>query len=221
MLPSRLDGRRYVVEMAVLLALSALSFGQSASAAAATAPQASSDAGDSLGAAARKAKAQNAVHAKKVFTDEDMDAKAGPLPRLKMDGAENADEVMAAIAKYKLTHTPQQTEEAVRGWYDRYDQELAAAIQETIDVRSLRSANMSNGNELCQHTQDYEDYAHCQSRQVAEQRGARQDQAEINNNNNVVVRIQHSFMKIRVGLTQNGVRYDWFKVRTSNNIDRF
>jgi hypothetical protein len=56
---------------------------------------------------------------------------------------------------------------------------------------------------------------------MAEQRGAQHDRTEISNNTNVVVRIQHSFMKIRVGLTQNGLRYDWFKVRTTNNIDRF
>lgn len=56
---------------------------------------------------------------------------------------------------------------------------------------------------------------------MAEQRGAQHDRTEISSNTNVVVQIQHCFMQIRVGLTQNGLRYDWFKVRTMNKIDRF
>jgi hypothetical protein len=238
LLPYRCTRRRYLaglpVLLAVVLAFSAISFAQgtsssspssaspaAASPAAPPADQTSSDTSNSLAGAARKAKAQNTTHAKKVFTDEDMELQAGPLPRLKMDGAENADDVTAAIAKYKLTHTPQETEDVVRAWYDRYDSELAAAIQSNLDTTSLRAANMNNGNELCQQNQDYEDYQHCLSRQRAEQRGAQHDRTEISSNTNVVIRIQHSFMKIRVGLTQNGLRYDWFKVRTSNNIDRF
>lgn len=66
------------------------------------------DSDTSIAAAARSAKAQKAAHAKKVVTDEDMKAFAGPLPRLKMDGPENADEVVTAIEQYKLTHTPEQ-----------------------------------------------------------------------------------------------------------------
>lgn len=100
--------------------------------------------------AARNATAQNAPHAKKVFTDKDMELQAGPLPRLKRDGAENADDVTAAIAKYKLTHTSQETEDVVHAWYDRYDSELAAAIQANLDTTSLRAANVNNGYELCQ-----------------------------------------------------------------------
>jgi hypothetical protein len=230
LLPYRYTRRRDLAVLAVVLAFSVISFAQgtsssssqaSASPAAQPADQSSSDTGSSLGAAARKAKTQNTTHAKKVFTDEDMELQAGPLPRLKMDGAENADDVTAAIAKYKVTHTPQETEDVVRAWYDRYDSELAAAIQANLDTTSLRAANMNNGYELCQQNQDYEDYQHCLNRQRAEQRGAQHDRTEISNNTNVVIRIQHSFMKIRVGLTQNGLRYDWFKVRTSNNIDRF
>lgn len=142
-----------------------------------------------------------------------MEVQSGPFPRLKMDGAGNDDEILAAISKYKLTHTPQQTEDAVRSWFDRYDQELAAAMKSNLDTVSLRNANLTNGYELCQQVQDYEDYAHCQSRQMSEQRGAQHDRNEISNNNNVVMRIQHSFTIIRIGLNQNGLHYEWFKVR--------
>jgi hypothetical protein len=182
------------------------------------AAQDSSDSGNSLAGAAKTAKLQRAAHAKKVFTDEDMEETRGPLPLLNMEGAENSDDVVAAISKYKLTHNADETEQAVHIWYDRYDQMLAAAIQENQDMMSLRNANVSNGYALCQESQDYQK---CASRQMAEQRGAQSDQTEIMKNNALEVRIQHSFMKVRNGLNMNNLHYSWFKIRTTNNIDQF
>jgi len=172
----------------------------------------------SLADIARNSKAQKAVHAKKVLTDEDMEATAGPLPRLKMDGAENADDIVAAISAYKSKHTPEETERAVRIWYERYDEMLAAAIQDNLDLKTLRDTNFANGNELCQESQDYQQ---CQNRRMAEMRGARHDQTEMAQNGALTVRIQHSFMKVRNGLQMNGLRYEWFKIRTTNNIDNY
>lgn len=88
--------------------------------------------------------------------NDDMEATAGPLPRLKMEGAENADDIVLAISKYKANHTAEETEQAVHIWHDRYDQMLAASTQENQEILSLRSANMSNGYALCQESQDYE-----------------------------------------------------------------
>lgn len=212
----------YMLTGAMLL-VSAVSLAQSqpnsAQQSSAPAPAQSTPAeGSALAAAARDAKAQKAAHSKKVFTDEDMEVTAGPLPRLKMDGAENADEVVAAIAQYKLTHTPEQTENAVHIWYDRYDEMLAAAIEGNLDIKVLRDANYSNGYELCQQSQDYQQ---CQNRQMAELRGARSDQLEVNKNTNLEVRIQHALMKVRGGLMTSNLHYAWFKVRTTNGIDTF
>jgi hypothetical protein len=183
--------------------------------------QTSSDNGSSLAAAAKSAKDQKAGHAKKVFTDEDMEVAEGPLPRLKTDGLDNSDEIIVAITKYKAAHTPEQTEEAVHMWFDRYDQILAAALQENQDMSTLRSTNMSNAYALCQESQgsgDYQDYQKCASRQMAEQRGAISDQHVYAKNNYLVMRIQQSFMKIRNGLQVNNMRYAWFKIRTVNNM---
>jgi hypothetical protein len=147
-----------------------------------------------------------------------MEATAGPLPRLKMDGAENADDVVAAITTYKTSHTPEQTEQAVRTWYDRYDQILAAAIQSNLYTKAIREANLTNEEQLCQESHDYQQ---CQNRRMAEYRGQRDDQVEIAKNNSLEVRIQHAFGKVRIGLMKNRLRYDWFKVRTTNGIDTF
>jgi hypothetical protein len=205
-----------IVWGSILLIFSVASFAQNANQAGAS-PD-SNDAGSSLAAAARSAKAEKLTRAKKVFTDEDMEATAGPLPLLKMDGPENADDVVAAISKYQTEHTPEQTEQAVHTWFDRYDSILGAVIQENLDMQTLRAANMSNGNELCRQSQDYQQ---CQNRQLAEQRGAQSDQAVLSKNSNLSVRIQHAFMKVRNGLQAHNLHYTWFKIRTTNNIDVF
>ncbi len=173
---------------------------------------------ESVAAAARKNKSEKSTHAKKVFTDEDMEAWSGPLPRLRMDGTENSDEIITAILSYRKTHTAQETERAVRIWFERYDEIIAAAIHNSMETRNLRAANTSNGYELCMESQDYE---HCRNRQMAEQRGARHDQVQMANDFNVESRIQQAFMRIRNALCMNNLRYEWFKVRTTNGVDQF
>jgi hypothetical protein len=217
-LAMRWHAKKLTRNLSAVMIVCVLSFGQSSQTSSPQPPEKASDNADSVAGIARQTKAQKASHAKKVWTDDDIDAVAGPLPRLQMQGPENADEIVAAIALYKKTHTPEQTENAVHSWYTKYDEELAAAIQENLDLASLREANMANGYEMCQQSQDYE---YCQKRHNAEARGARDDQSNIKANSIFMVRSQHAFMKIRNGLSQNGLRYDWFKIRTTNNIDTF
>lgn len=106
----------------------------------------------------------------------------------------------------------------MQAWYGRYDEELAAAIQENLDVKSLREENVSNGYELCRQSGDYEK---CENRRHAELVGARHDQVQMSSNSALEVRIQHVFMKVRNGLVRYNLHYDWFKVRTTNGIDVF
>jgi hypothetical protein len=204
--------RRCLLGISLLLGSSALALAQSPPAAASTPAQSSAPASP-LAAAASSAKAQKSGHAKKVFTDDDMEANAGPLPRMKMDGPENGDEIVAAITKYKETHTPEQTEQAIRTWYDRYDEMLVATIQENRDMATIGSVNMSNGNELCQQSQDYE---HCQSRQMADQRGSRTDQTQMIKNNALMMRIQRVFQKVRGALMMNNLHYSWFRIQSNS-----
>jgi hypothetical protein len=205
-----MTARRYVCVAFFSLALGALTYGQDAP----SNSQTSGDSDGSVAAAARGAKAQKNAHAKKVFTDEDMDA--GPLPRLKMEGPENSQEVADAAGKYKLTHTPQQTEQVLRAWYDRYDQILAGAIQSNLNMKSLHQGNVSAIDDFCQQTDDYQE---CQKRKVSELSGQRYDAGQLAKNNALIVRIQHAFFELRNGLTRNGLHYEWFKVRGTNGID--
>lgn len=171
-----------------------------------------------LGTVVKNSKKQTSVKAKKVITEDDMDAIANLLPRLRMEGAENSDEIIAAIGEYKASHTPEETEAAVQAWYERYDQDLAAAIQQNQTVNTLREENSSNGNELCREAGDYWS---CEKRRRAEYIGQRHDQYTVSKNMALEVRIQHVFMKVRGGIGRYGLHYEWFKVRTTNGIDTF
>jgi len=147
-----------------------------------------------------------------------MDALRNALPRIVMDNAENSDEIIAAIARYRKTHSPDETEAAVQAWYEKYDEELAAAIQQNLVVNTLREENFSNGNEMCRESGNYEV---CEGRRRAEYIGVRHDQATIRSNTALEVRIQHVFMRVRFGLMQSHVRYDWFRIRAANGIDKY
>jgi hypothetical protein len=172
-----------------------------------------------LGNVVKNSKKQTTTpRAKKVITEDDMDAIANILPRIRMEGAENADEIIAAIGEYKASHTPEETEAAVQAWYERYDHDLAAAIQQNQVVSSLREENFSNGNELCRESGDY--WA-CEKRGRAEYIGQRHDQYTIRNNMALEVRIQHVFMKVRGSIGRYKLHYEWFKIRTTNGIDTF
>ena len=180
------------------------------------APPQTSGSDQSLAGAAHDAKTQKISHAKKVFTDDDMDAHTGPLPRLKMDGIDNTDQILTEIGSYKRNHTSEQTEQVLHDWFDEYDRQLQAAIVDNQDRQTLMQENQTNGYELCQQSGDYEK---CAKRQMSEAVGARNDQTTIAKNNALIHRLQQSFMKIRNGLNQYNLHYAWFKVRTTNNID--
>lgn len=177
-------------------------------------PTSSSD--TPVAAAVRDSKAQKTSHAKKVFTDDDVEANTGPLPKLKMDGLDNADQIITEIGNYKKTHTLEETEQAVHDWYDEYDRQLQAAIQDNQNRQTLMQENQMNGYDLCRQGGDYEK---CAGRQNSEAVGARGDQQAMARNNALIHRLQNALMKIRNGVVQYGLHYTWFKVRTTNNID--
>ncbi len=203
---------RYLVLFAVLLS-AVIGAAQNPSSGTSPATPDGSNSDKPLAAAARDGKSQKTQHAKKVFTDDDMDSMVGPLPALQMDGADKGNSVVSAISRYKAAHTAEETEAAVHGWYDRYDQMLIAAYKENSDIGSLFSVNMSNGNEFCQQSQDYEK---CASRQMSEQRGLRSDQNRMIRNNALIMRIQQAFMNVRNGLMVENLHYPWFKIHTAS-----
>jgi len=169
----------------------------------------------SVAAAARK---KPAAHAKRVIDDDDLELHKSPIPRLSLEGTENTAEIVAAVKKYKESHTPPQTEAAFRDWFDETNDMLTAAIRESSNLRDLRESNINNSNDLCQDSGDWEQ---CQKLRLADARGARSDQNRIRNDGFVTGRIQQAFMKIRGDLMMIGLRYEWFKIQNANGVGSF
>jgi hypothetical protein len=172
----------------------------------------------SLADVAKEAKKDKTAHAKKSVTDDDLESKKGPLPRLNIEDTDNSDEIIEAIEKFKDKHNERETERAIHDWYDEYDEMLAAAIRENKDLREQRESTSYHGYEMCQQGVSYKQ---CQERRQTEIRGNRHDQFVMRDNGMVTGRIQQSFMKIRTGIGKYNLRYDWFKVRNANGYGSF
>ncbi len=172
----------------------------------------------SLADVAKEAKKDKTAHARKSITDDDMESKKGPLPRLNMEDTDNSDEIIAAIGKFKDKHNEQETEQAIHNWYDEYDELLASAIRENKELREQRESTSYHSYEMCQQGVSYKQ---CQERRQTEIRGNRHDQFVMRDNGMVTGRIQQAFMKIRTGIGKYNLRYDWFKVRNANGYGSF
>jgi hypothetical protein len=172
----------------------------------------------SLGDIAKQAQKNKAARAKKIITDEEIENLKNPLPRMNMEGADNADEIIAAVGVYQKTHTKQETEQVVHDWYDNYDTLLGAAIRDSIEEKDRRDSTLFTGFQLCQQSDDYQK---CELKRQAEMRGARHDQLVMRDNGMLTGRIQQTFMKIRNGIMQYGLQYKWFKVRNANGNGSF
>ena len=135
-----------------------------------------------------------------------------------MTGPVNADDVIAAITKYKSEHTAEETENTVHAWFDRYDQMLSAAIEGNRNLSTLRIVNQYNASDLCQESQDWQQ---CQYQQAANMRGMRSDQTEMISNTQLMMRIQTSFGRVRMSLEMNGLHYKWFKIRANSYPDSY
>jgi hypothetical protein len=125
----------------------------------------SSNQSQSLADIARETQKNKTAHAKPAFTDEDMEVKKGPLPRLNLEDTDNSDEIIAAIAAFKAKHNEHETEQAVRTWYDEYDELLAVAVRENNQIRDQRESTSYHSYELCQQGVSYKQ---CQERRQTE-----------------------------------------------------
>jgi len=135
-----------------------------------------------------------------------------------MEDTDNSDEIIEAIGDFKAKHNEQQTEQAVHNWYDKYDEMVATAIRENIQMRDQRESTAYHSYEMCQQGVSY---VKCQQQRQTEIRGARQDGFVMRDNGMVTGRIQQAFMKIHAGLNRYNLHYDWFKGRNSNGNGSF
>jgi hypothetical protein len=173
----------------------------------------------SLGDIAKQNKKASGLKAKTVITDETLKAHAGPIPGIALEGVDNSDEIMRAIREFRKTHSPTETEAAVRLWYDESDAILAKALDDNARLvvrkedRNLANATGEYANRV--------DYSQAMERRNSEIREDRNDFRSYRRNGFLIGRVQQSFIKIRNDLQSGGLRYDWFKIRNANGNGSF
>ncbi len=198
----------------------ALLFGLLTATYALPAPQDSLSTGDgqkpakSLGEIAKEARKNKSAQAKTVVTDENLEVKRGPLPKLNLEGPENFDAIVQAIGDYKAKHNAQETEQVLHDWYSEYDSMLATMFRENIELQALRDSNSYYSNESCSQGVNYKK---CAQRQRAEALGTRQDRSVMKDNWAVTYRVQTGIMRVGEGMSRYNLRYDWWKVRYINS----
>lgn len=151
---------------------------------------------DDVAAAARKAREKKATHAKKVVTDDDdsgIKTKVA-FPELKTEGPANSDEIVAKVKEFKAAHTPQETEAAVRGWFDQHAGKITQLVQDVTDI----------AERLARKTDDSEDG----DVSSAQMHAVGQDAARIREELASARRIRSDLKTILTSLKQLSLEYD-------------
>jgi hypothetical protein len=168
-----------------------------------------------LGEIVKKSKTSPGPKAKAVITDENLKSRRGPIPGIALEGVDNSDEIIRAIREFKKTHTPAETEEAVRMWYDEFDTLMA----DTLDDNS-RLIKRKEDRNLTEATGGYYgpdgDYYRAMQRRNSEIAQDRADFRRGRKNGFMMARIQQTFMKVRNDLQSINLKYEWFKIRNGN-----
>lgn len=173
-----------------------------------------------LGDVVKKNHQATSPKAKVVVDDDNLHSQRGPIPGMSLEGVDNSDEIIHAIREFKKSHTPAETEEAVRLWYDEFDSLMA----DTLDDNN-RLIKRKEDRALTEATGAYYgpdgDYNKAMQRRNSAILEDRSDFRRERKNGFMIARIQQTFMKVRNDLQMIGLRYDWFKIRNGNGNGSF
>jgi hypothetical protein len=154
----------------------------------------------SLADVARETKVK--LKSAKVVVDEDTQGlrrRAGVLPAIPADGIDNSAEIMKAVIAFKKSHTPEETEQMVREWYEDYDAALQGLAADNARIENAAPPRVRT-------QQEYE--VAVELRQMDLQRQKQ--------NGFQMARIQGTFGKVRSLLQKENMNFDWFKIRCGN-----
>ena len=191
----------------------------------------------SLGEAAKKCEAakkdkdkDTSTKAKKVFTDDDMSARKGPIPSITLQGPENTEEILNAIHNFRADHDPMSTEDVVHKWFDQETEVLSDAIDANTRMQKhnqMRAENAQDTNSYPRYNypQDYDSsrFRESMTSQVWSQRVENRSAQE---NALIIGRVQQVMMKVRLDVfcrpyKTRPAAYDWFKIRTANGVSAY
>lgn len=168
----------------------------------------------SLGEIARESRSKNTPRAKIVIDNDNLDArKERPeIPDMTPTGPFNTDEIVGAIRVFREKHSSQETEAAVRSWYEKHDAMLARAIEENNSLRERQKYGYATGV-VDQPPDDATHYAEWRTTQAM---SASYNQIDMDRSGLRSARLQQTISGVRSGITRFNLRYDWFKVRFAN-----
>jgi hypothetical protein len=165
------------------------------------------DAQPSLADVARQTRQRNSGKAKTVITEETIAAAKGPIPEINADGVDNSKQIIAAIEQYKATHTPKETEEAVRDWYEGEKSQLEYEYQQSSPGSQSYWTYYYGSQDHSPTTQ-----TQARERQLTEARASAVNQRSMMQSGERRSHIQNRLSLVRAGVLSLGLRYDWFKI---------
>jgi hypothetical protein len=160
----------------------------------------------SLGDAARELKSASKAPAKTSFSNDTEQQRKPLIPDVAALGKNNLDDILQAIDSYRGTHKPQETEAAVRDWYN---QQLALRLNAFAENRQIAQRQEVRGNNPNDaRPNNHDEYVNLRR---TEESAQRDQQRQINLNARLIDRIQQNFLAIRPELQKRyGMNVDWF-----------
>ncbi len=170
---------------------------------------------ESLGEAARQARADKSrqQHAKIVVDDETAPLKTrSPFPEIALKGLDNSSEICRSIEGYSKQHTKDEFENALRDWYDEYDDMIRLYLKEQFLTMERR-----NDQYIYPEPQYYDDdernWEQRRLRQLAEEA----DRRRMVSDQYTITRVQQALGTVQNYLNTRNYRFSWFRVRRSTN----
>jgi len=166
---------------------------------------------------------------KHIFTDDDLSVRRSPFPAIVLQGAENADTVLAAIHDFRANHSAEETEIAVHDWFDEETTILSAAIESNARLFKHNQMRMEAAQDRSSYPYAYGndgDYSKYNERLTTERWSQRVDARSSQENFQVISRIQQTLAKVRFDVICHPNRtkaaaYDWFKIPTANGVNTY
>ncbi|MGA9640382.1 MAG: hypothetical protein WBQ72_03215 [Terriglobales bacterium] len=167
---------------------------------------------------------------KRVFTDDDFSLRKSPIPAIALQGADNVEEVLAALHEFRATHNAEDTEAVLHDWFDEQTAVLSAAIDANIQMMKHNQLRMESMQDRSAYPYNYGydggESSKYNERLTTERWSQRVDARSSQENFQVISRIQQALMKVRVDVIcrpnkTKPAAYDWFKIRNANGTGAF
>ena len=163
-----------------------------------------------MGDAARELKTENKAPAKAKFSNDTEQRRKPLIPDVAAIGQNNLNDILQGIDSYRNAHTLQETEAAVRDWYNQQVALRRNAIEENRQIARRHEVRESVPTDVRPNNRD--EYVNLRHN---EESARRDEQRQIKLNERLVGRIQQDFVTIRSELQKRyRMNVDWLTAMT-------